>query len=109
MTHSAKNEVKVGQQRRMNNMARVAAENMVAQNVSDMERQSRVDGLVSEQNTRLASEISGRNAERERMEREIQRVCDTSEELKVSDEHDAVVEGNREPERPRDPRHTPQP
>jgi hypothetical protein len=82
LTHAAKNEVKVGQVRRMNNMARVAAENMVAVNVAARERQDAMNSLVHEQNQKLASEISARNAERERMEREIQRVCDTSEELK---------------------------
>ncbi|GMH47688.1 hypothetical protein TrLO_g15508, partial [Triparma laevis f. longispina] len=41
-----------------------------------------MNNLIFEQNNKLATEISLRNAEQERMEREIQRMCDTSEELK---------------------------
>ena len=63
-------------------LARVAAENMVHNSLEASERNSKLNVIMNEQNSRLASEISIRNAEMERMEREIQRMCDTSEELK---------------------------
>jgi len=82
LSHAAKNELRVSQARRQNVMARVAAENMVARTVEQEEHEKKMNKLIFEQNTKLASEISLRNAEQERMEREIQRMCDTSEELK---------------------------
>jgi hypothetical protein len=82
LTHAAKNEVRVSQARRANTMARVAAENMVAQSVQEQEYNAKMNKVIFDQNSKLATEISLRNAENERMEREIQRMCDTSEELK---------------------------
>lgn len=82
LSHAAKNEIRVSQARRANTMARVAAENMVAQKLSEQEYNGRMNKVIFEQNSKLATEISLRNAENERMEREIQRMCDTSEELK---------------------------
>jgi len=80
--HAANNELKVKEARRGNVLARVAAENMVAEKVEQSEKDARMKALINEQNSRLATEISLRNAEEERMEREIQRMCETSEELK---------------------------
>mmetsp|Transcript_24384 Transcript_24384/g.50858 ORF Transcript_24384/g.50858 Transcript_24384/m.50858 type:complete len:517 (-) Transcript_24384:84-1634(-) len=82
LSHAAKNEIRVSQARRTNTMARVAAENLVASNIKEKEYAAKMNSVVFEQNARLATEISLRNAENERMEREIQRMCDTSEELK---------------------------
>eukprot|EP00519_Triparma_laevis_P001433 CAMPEP_0182499994 /NCGR_PEP_ID=MMETSP1321-20130603/8060_1 /TAXON_ID=91990 /ORGANISM="Bolidomonas sp., Strain RCC1657" /LENGTH=502 /DNA_ID=CAMNT_0024704253 /DNA_START=105 /DNA_END=1613 /DNA_ORIENTATION=- len=82
LSHAAKNEVRVSQARRQNSMARVAAENMIAKSVEEAEHTKKMNKLIFEQNNKLATEISLRNAEQERMEREIQRMCDTSEELK---------------------------
>ena len=82
LAHAAKNEIRVSQARRANTMARVAAENMVSQSIAEQEHAAKMNKIVFDQNAKLATEISLRNAENERMEREIQRMCDTSEELK---------------------------
>jgi len=54
--------------------------------------------LAYPQNSKLATEISLRNAENERMEREIQRMCDTSEELKELERKVRIIEEERRSE-----------
>ena len=56
--HAANNELKVKEARRGNVLARVAAENMVAERVEQSEKDFKLKELISEQNSRLATEIS---------------------------------------------------
>ena len=94
--HAANNELKVNQTRRSNVLARIAAENMVAERVEQGEKDVKLQALISQQNSRLATEISLRNAEEERMEREIQRMCETSEELKELEKKLNIAYVNKE-------------
>jgi len=49
LSHAAKNEIRVSQARRANTMARVAAENMVAQKLSEQEYNGRMNKVIFEQ------------------------------------------------------------
>jgi len=96
LTHAAKNEQNIGLARRGNAMARIAGEKLVAQTVERQEYDRRVQDVVYDQNSKLAATISLRNARAERMEREVQRMCDTSEELKQLEKKLNIAYVNKE-------------
>lgn len=58
------------------------AEEQMQKLIDEGERKARIDERTVAQNVALAGELEKRRAERTRKEREIQRICDESEELK---------------------------
>ena len=96
LSHAAHSDSSASSARRNNGLARVAAESLLAQQVESEDRDRMQKRLVGDQNAALAASISRRNAEQERMERDIQRVCDTSEELKELERKLNVAYVNKE-------------
>jgi hypothetical protein len=82
LAHAAKMEIEIEDQRRFNRMSRVAAEERMQKTIDDAQYQARNDERVASQNRSLAAELERRRAERERKERDIQRICEESDELK---------------------------
>lgn len=79
---AAKNEARVSQARHVNVSAREANELATKEKESFIARERKEKERVNEQNDSLAASISRRNAEKDKTEREIQRMIETSEELK---------------------------
>uniref|UniRef100_A0A7S2KBW2 Meiosis-specific nuclear structural protein 1 n=1 Tax=Leptocylindrus danicus TaxID=163516 RepID=A0A7S2KBW2_9STRA len=82
LSQAAKNEARVAQTRYANVSARAANELALKEKASVIAREREENERIIEQNDSLAATISRRNAEKEKMEREIQRMIETSEELK---------------------------
>ena len=82
LTHAAANELKIKSNRVVNNFGLVEGQRKMREEVERSEEQEMLSSVVQEQNAKLSYNLSKRNAERERTEREIQRMCDSSEELK---------------------------
>jgi hypothetical protein len=96
LSHAARNEQNIALNRRGNAVARIAAENIVQSSVDAQEYDRRINGLVQDQNSKLASQISQRNAKQDRIEREVQRMCDNSEELKELEKKLNIAYVNKE-------------
>jgi len=75
-------EIEIEDQRRFNRMNRVAAEERMQKSIDEAQYAARNDERVASQNRALAGELERRRAERERKERDIQRICEESDELK---------------------------
>mmetsp|Transcript_33018 Transcript_33018/g.66604 ORF Transcript_33018/g.66604 Transcript_33018/m.66604 type:complete len:242 (+) Transcript_33018:927-1652(+) len=95
-TDSAANEDRVAQRREMKEAARAEEERERKRLAEEEAKEKRRNELIAEQNDRLASTISSRNNERERLEREVQRICENSEELKELERSLRVAYINKE-------------
>jgi len=82
LAHAAKMEVEIEDKRRQQRSMRLAAEERMAKLIDEAEEKAMDDELVVSQNRELATELQRQRGERERKEREIQRICEESEELK---------------------------
>ena len=80
-------EIEIEDKRRKQRFARVAAEERMSKLIDEAEYKARDDERVVSQNRQLAAELERRRLERERKEREIQRICEESEELKDLERH----------------------
>ena len=82
LAHAAKAEIDIANRRRAAHMGSVQAEERMNAMIEQAEYAARNEERVTEQNKRLAAEFERRRTERERKEREIQRICEESEELR---------------------------
>ena len=92
----AKNEARVDQARTANLATRWATESAERERVEDERREDEKRRLVTEQNERIAEEIKRNNIEKDGIEREVQRICENSEELKELDRNLKIAYVNKE-------------
>ena len=79
---AAKAEMDIVTRRRASNMARVQSEMKTQDIIETADIDAKNEERIHDQNGKLAKELERRRAEHERKEREIQRICEESEELK---------------------------
>lgn len=79
---NAQAEIDIPNRHRAERNAQFLAEEQMQKLIDEGERKARIDERTVSQNVALAGELEKRRAERTRKEREIQRICDESEELK---------------------------
>jgi len=96
MAHGAKMEVDISTKRRNDRMERIAAEERMQKQLEESSRKARHEEIVYHQNRQIAGELERQRIERERKEREIQRICEESEELKELERHLKVAYMNKE-------------
>ena len=96
LTIAARNEAQVPNARKENFVSKVLAENMHRQAEKTAEEERRKDLFVREKTELFEKEQEKKARERERIEREIQRICDTSEELKELERNLKIAYVNKE-------------
>jgi hypothetical protein len=82
LSNCAEKESMVDQAREANLMARKAAEEQQRKMLSEKQENRQREMARKEMERRMAQEIHRQKTERDKRERELQRICDTSEELK---------------------------
>ena len=82
LNNSAMNEVKISQSRKSKLVSKIEAETRAREEWQRKENERRKKDEMNHQNQLLATEAQRNNNEKLKMEREIQRICETSEELK---------------------------
>lgn len=96
LAHAAKAEIDIANRRRAQHMSAVQAEERVSAMIEHAEYAARNEERLTEQNKLLAAEFERRRTERERKEREIQRICQESEELRDLERHLKTAYMNKE-------------
>lgn len=96
LCNAAKNEVMISNARKSNFVAQIAAENLAQRRQEKQNHDLRKSMLKQEQNRHLAEKISQQNKERLKVELEIQRICETSEELKELERNLKIAYVNKE-------------
>lgn len=96
LCNAAANEVKMNHARKSNFVAQIAAEKLEKEQMEKDLEDARKNALLQEQNQRFAEKISQRNTQREKMQLEIQRICETSEELKELERNLKIAYVNKE-------------
>ena len=86
----------VNQRRRSNNVAQLAAERMLDDKIIASEHAARESALRREQNQGIANALEEERRENERKEREYQRICDSSEELRELESKLQIAYMNKE-------------
>jgi len=82
MEIGAKQEIRGIQARRQNESARIVGEQLMESRLQEQQKASRQQNRLAEQTNLIAQELEKQNAEQERRMREIQRICNESEELR---------------------------
>lgn len=82
LSNCAEKESMVDQAREANSMARRAAEEQQRKLLSEKQENRQRETARKEMERRMAQEIRRQKTEQDKRERELQRICDTSEELK---------------------------
>merc|ERR1712183_444032 len=82
LSNSAMNEVKISQARNSKLVSKIAAETLARDEWKKNETERQKKDHINNQNRLFAAEAKKLNDEKQKMEREIQRICETSEELK---------------------------
>ena len=93
---AAKAEMDIVTRRRASNMARVQSEMKTQDIIETADIDAKNEERIHDQNGKLAKELERRRAEHERKEREIQRICEESEELKELERRLKVAYMNKE-------------
>jgi len=93
---AAKQEIDITSRRRKEHLARVQAEERMHAMIQESELAARTQERINDQNKKLAGELERRKAERERKERDIQRICEESEELRELERRLKVAYMNKE-------------
>uniref|UniRef100_A0A7S2SMY8 Meiosis-specific nuclear structural protein 1 n=1 Tax=Rhizochromulina marina TaxID=1034831 RepID=A0A7S2SMY8_9STRA len=96
LAHAAKTEVDVVDRRRRQQMAFMEAEEEMRLAIEHSEAAARQQARMNDQNQLLAAELERRRVLQERKEREIQRICEESEELKELERRLKVAYMNKE-------------
>jgi len=91
-----RSEQLVGMRRRANMDAKIAAESMFDMSASKRAQSDMSASRLGEQNALLAQQISKKRAERERAEREVQRICEGSDVLRELESKLQTAYMNRE-------------
>jgi len=82
LSQAAQNEANLASLQQSNLLARIAAEEAAQRKKEHGAREALKALFLKEQHDILAQKVSRQNRERDRIEHEIQRICETSEELK---------------------------
>jgi hypothetical protein len=96
LAHAAKMEVDISNRRRAERTKQIMNEERMQKMIDEGEQKARSDELIMSQNQQLATELERRRVERERKEREIQRICEESTELKALESRLKVAYMNKE-------------
>ena len=96
LCNAAKNEVMISNARKSSFIAQVAAESLEQERLEKQNQELQMKQYTQVQNQRFAEQISHRNKERQKMELEIQRICETSEELKELERNLRIAYVNKE-------------
>lgn len=92
----AQAEVDINSRRRKEHMKRVQAESHMQNMIIESERQAEKQARETQQNAEITNELMARKLDRERKEREIQRICNESEELKALERNLKIGYMNKE-------------
>jgi len=93
---AAKMEHNTRDKRRSNNFAKLAAEQILDEQIQNQTAHHEINKNVREQNLAIANEMEKRAVEKKRMEMEISRICNESEELKQLEQQLRVAAINKE-------------
>jgi len=96
LCNAAKSEVMISNARKANFISQVEAENLAREHIEKQNESVQRSVLKQLQSRRLAEKISNEKRERKRMELEIQRICETSEELKELESSLKIAYVNKE-------------
>mmetsp|Transcript_14665 Transcript_14665/g.19037 ORF Transcript_14665/g.19037 Transcript_14665/m.19037 type:complete len:542 (+) Transcript_14665:137-1762(+) len=96
LAHSAKMEVDISNRRRAERTKQIMNEERMQKMIEEGEYKAKNDQLIMSQNEQLATELERRRIDRERKEREIQRICEESTELKALESRLKVAYMNKE-------------
>lgn len=96
LCNAAKSEVMISNTRKANFISQVAADNLARERFEEQNENIQKKTLKQIQNSRLAERISIQKRERQKTELEIQRICETSEELKELERSLKVAYVNKE-------------